>query len=623
MKNRIKELEEKVLQARRDYYNNTPKVSDLVFDAWADELEKLDPNNIAIISVGAPLAVTEWKKAKHSVPMGSLNKVNTEEELSIWAKSCQLSSDFLLTEKLDGISINTVWANGKLVQAVTRGNSEEGEDITANVLKMKGIPKKLGESFSGNIRGEIVLFRSDHKKHFADYSNPRNAASGIAKRYDGKNVEHLNVIMYTVAGKDFATEFDQFNWLKLVGLKIPNYKLCKTLKDVLKEYNAYQESVREKLDYEIDGLVVRANDLEKQFALGEKNHRPKGAVAFKFDAAGKETTIRRIVWQVGNSGRITPVAEFDKIDLGVDVERASLYNYSYIKNLRLDVGAKVIVIRANDVIPRVEEVVKSSGSVAGYPDKCPECNSNTLWNGEYLLCSNKASCPAQVIGRLKSWINELNILEWGDGVLQRAIDANLLTDVADLYKLIPEQLEPLDRMGKRSATKLVDIIDKHREVPLENLIGGLGIEGVATSMTRLIINAGYDSLDAILKMSRKELEAIDGFGSIRAETFYNGLIENKDRINNILKAGVKIKARAKGVLTNKSFCFTGAAETPRPQLHRLVEENGGEVKKSVGKGLNYLVVADPSSTSSKSQAARKLGTKVISEQDFLDMISSS
>ncbi len=619
MNKRIKELAKKITKARHSYYNDDPIASDTVFDAWIDELEKLDPTNPAVTGIGA-VAVSEWKKAQHSVPMGSLNKVNEPSELRRWAEDCNLKTGVFFTEKLDGISINTVWENGELAQAITRGDGTTGEDITVNVKRMKGIPKKV-KGFTGSIRGEIVLCRSDHKKYFKDYSNPRNAASGVAKRYDGEGAEHLTVMMYTVNGKDFNTEQEQMDWIASLGLIVPPYKTFLSVDDAIKHYDKYGDELRDKLDYDIDGVVIRVNDMAQQFALGEKNHRPKGAIAFKFAAETRETTIRNIVWQVGNSGRITPVAEFDTVELvGAKIKRASLYNFAYVKEIGVDVGAKAIVSRANDVIPRVTEVSEGTGKIAQPPKKCPECNGATNWSGEYLVCTNKKDCPAQKIGRLKTWINELNILEWGEGILQRVIDAGIVDDVGDLYRLTVDQIKDLDRMGIRSAKKLVGIMEKHKEVPLENVIGGLGIDNVATTTTKLIISAGYDTLDAMRAMSEAQLEKIDGFGAIKAEAFYNGLRDNQGRIDDILASGVTIKARVKGKFTGTTFCFTGAMDTPRPQLQKLVQENGGDIKKSVGKGLTFLVIADPNSTSSKAKAARKLGTELISESDFMQML---
>ena len=254
------------------------------------------------------------------------------------------------------------------------------------------------------------------------------------------------------------------------------------------------------------------------------------------------------------------------------------------------------------------------------PKQCPSCFFPAEFSGEYLVCTNKQTCPAQKIGRLKVWIKELNILEWGEGILQRVIDAGIVNDVGDLYRLTVDQIKDLDRMGLRSANKLVKIMEQHKEIPLENLIGGLNIENVATTTTKLVIKAGYDTLDAIRNVSKADLERIDGFGSIKAKALYNGLRENQGRIQDILAAGVIVKAKIKGSLTGHSFCFTGSMDTPRPQLQKMVEENGGDIKKSVGKGLVFLVIADPNSTSSKAKAARKLGTKLISEKDFMKML---
>lgn len=621
-KSKIKSLSKKIIKAREDYYNAQPTISDATFDKLIDELTALDPEHPSVTAVGATVGVSEWKKVAHTVPMGSLNKAKNEEEFRKWAEECiEPGSIILLSDKLDGISISTEWDQGVLTQALTRGNGSTGEDITVNVRRMKGIPGKLQSKFTGNIRGEIVLCKSDHKKHFPDYSNPRNAASGIAKRLDGQGAEHLTVMMYTIStGKEFETEEKQLDFITNLGLQQPYYGSFDTVDKVMKKYHAYEESLRDKLDYEIDGLVARVDNIADQLVFGEKNHRPKGAIAFKFKSEECETILRDIIWQVGNSGRITPVGEFDMVHIaGADITRASLYNHSYIKELGVDIGAEILVIRSNDVIPRCEEVLKSTNTVAKVPKKCPECSESTSFDGEYLCCTNK-ECPARVLGKLKSWVNELNILNWSTATLQRVIDAGLVEDVGDLYRVTVDQLEKLDRMGRKSAEKLVAIMNSHKNIPIQNLIGGLGINGVATSTAKSVVDAGYNTLDAFRGMSIADFEGIDKFATTRATAFYHGLRENKDRIDDILAAGVTIKAKPQGTLTGKNFCFTGSSTLPRKELHKLVEAQGGDVKKSVGKGLQYLVLADLNITSGKTKAAIKFGTKCISEEDFMRMI---
>lgn len=628
---RIKDLVKIITKADDDYYNKDQQnISDQVYDAYKDELQVLVDKcknkklvskvKQALASVGAMVGVSEWKKVTHDIPMNSLNKVNTPEELKDWVIECGSPKELVVVEKLDGISISLKYEDSILIQAVTRGNGEIGEEITPNVKRMKGLPKKLKKKFSGHIRGEIVMLNSDHKTHFPDKANPRNAASGVSKRHNGEGTEHLTVISYQVAsGKDCKTENEQFQFLESLGVKVPYYKFC-TVDKAISEWDRYQKSARDKLDYEIDGLVVRVNDMTAQLSLGEKSHRPKGATAFKFDAPGAASIVNAIVPQTGPTGKITPVAEFNPVQLvGATVKRASLYNYGYVKKLKLDIGAEVLVIRANDVVPRIESIIKGTGTVHQPPKTCPSCNSKTKMSGEYLLCTNKEDCPAQTLGRLKIWINENNILDWGDKILQRLLNEELVSDVGDLYRLTEEQLADLDRMGEKSAKNLVEILKKHKSIPLENFIGGLGIDGVATTTTKSIINAGFDTLDAIMKMSESQLENIEGFGEIRAQAFYNGLRENKDRIDDMLASGITIKARAKGSLVGKSLCFTGSMSMPRPQLHKMVEENGGDVKKSVSRGLTHLVVSNKDTTSNKMQAAQKMGINVLSEKEFLDM----
>lgn len=622
------------------YYNdNKQLISDPEYDSKKDRLKSLGNAFIpktgsradeklvirikdALTRVGAPPPKDgKWPKVTHEVPMGSLNKVNLPKELHDWHSRCGESSHLFITEKLDGISVSLKYDAGILVMGATRGDGDEGEDITRNVRKMKGVPHKLNTKFTGHIRGEIVLLRSDWKKHLSDMANPRNGASGIAKRIDGHQTEHLTIISYTVDGEDFDTEVESFEFMKLLGFMIPNYSVG-NIKYAIKQWEHYMSNVRNTLDYDIDGLVIRINTRSTQLALGDEGgNRPKGARAFKFESPQARTTIRNIINQVGDTGRITPVAEFDKVNLlGANVERASIHNYSLVKELRINIGAEAIVERANDVIPQIKEVTKEYDGYFSAPDKCPACGTKTHFVGEYLICPNKNTCPPQVIGRLNKWIKELGILEWGESILTKLIDAGLIKDVADIYKLKVSDIISLDRMGEKGAANLLTELDKFRSIRLENFLGGLCIDSVATSTVKSVIDAGYDTLDAILGLSTSELENISGFAEKKAKAFHDGLITNKQRIQDILDAGVTIKVKTKGSLSNLSFCFTGSMDTPRAKLQKMVEDAGGEVKKSVGKDVKYLVISDPNSTSSKAQAARKNGTKLISEQQFLDMI---
>jgi len=621
-------LRKKVVQAQIDYTQGNPTVSDEVYDAWRDEAveacKALGLTNDPIYGIGAPVEESsEWPKVRHSTLMGSLDKVQIPDQMNDWVKalSRKTAEAYLITEKMDGISINLRFENGTLVQASTRGSGVIGESITPNVLRMKGLPKALARDLNITLRGEIVLLKSDFLAHFPDKANPRNTAAGVSKRSDGKGCEHLSIIVYQIQeGYDSITEYEQFLHMASLGFTLPNFSIVYDAAGINSEWARYQAGFRDSLDYEIDGLVIRLNDLAYQYSLGETNGCPQGAVAYKFTPIAKETTIREILWQVGSIGRITPVAVFDTVNLiGAATSRASLYNLKYVEDLGIDIGAKVLVVRANDVIPRVHQVTASTGTVAKPPGQCPVCSAVTAQDGEYIICPNVSECPAQVVGRIKQWVAELGILEWGESVIQKLVDAGLVTHVADLYRLKQDQVAALDRMGDKSAKNVLKTLWGAAEMPLEKLLGGLSIPLCATSTIRILVDAGMDSVDKIASASVDTLQKVPGMGPKRAEALVAWLKDHRPIVDDILSVGVKITARAQGGLTGKSVCFTGKSTRKRAELEQLAEAAGGTVKNSVGKGLTFLVLADPNSTSSKAEAARKNGTTCVSEEDFVTM----
>jgi len=628
-KGRVQELEEKIVQAREDYYNNQPSVTDEVYDAWIDELAELKANSPAVTAIGAS-PTSAWPKVEHSIPMGSLAKVQTMDEMTEWIRTVsrqgrRKGEELLVTEKLDGISVSVRYDEGKMVQALTRGDGTIGEDITPNVAKMKGVLKVLPRPLSVTLRGEIVLHRGDHEKHFPDKANPRNAASGTAKRLDGRGSEHLTVYFYEVPdGQEFEKETDQFEFLESLGFKVPRWYLSamapgvKTPHDLWVDYQTY---IREELDYEIDGLVVRIQDLAYQWSLGDKHGRPVGTVAFKFQPISRETVALERIDQVGGTGRITPVAVFKPIRiLGAEISRASLYNQSYVEQIGFGLGARIMVSRANDVIPRVVSVSGEAEEVSKAPEVCPECGATTERDGEYVVCPNTGGCPAQTEGRIKAWIREQGIMEWGPTLINKVVSECDVKTVPDLYRLTAFDLQGLERMGETSAEKAIDELFKVLPLPLENWFGGLAIPLCATSTMRAIVDAGFDSLEAIRAVHMDALLNIPGVGPKRAKALRAWLDANQDLIDDMLKANIAVKAQVKGAMTGKSVCFTGKSRHKRAELERFAKDAGGTIKKSVGKGLTYLVLADPKSTSTKAKAARKNNTECISEDAFLEMV---
>lgn len=622
---RIKELEGLISKARDDYYNKTPTVDDTVYDAWVDELSDLNAVSFYLKAVGSP-PVSEWVKVKHIHPMGSLNKVNTLEEMSEWVTTYAPGEELVVSEKLDGISVSVRYVNGKLTQALTRGDGKIGEDITVNVSRMKGIPDRIPRKTTCLVRGEIIIRKSDFEDHFKDkYSNTRNAASGIAKRYDGQSCEHLSVLFYKVlGGPKLETEADQFRFIESMGLSTPGWSLSRmqpgsrTPLDIWVEYH---QSKRDKLDYDIDGLVISVNDLGRQFLLGEKDLRPVGAVAFKFAPVTRESVLRSITWQTGGTGRITPVANFDPVNLlGAQISNASLYNWRYINTLKLDLGAKILVARANDVIPRVVSVITGVGTIASPPATCPSCGSEVVAEGEFHVCPNRDGCPAQVVGRLSQWLANLGILEWGDVLLEKLTVAGLVKSIPDLYKLTEAQVSGLERMGATSAAKVLGLLHERKLLTLDLMLGSLCIPGIAQSTIKLLMDSGYDDIHKLRGLNVSTLSKVKGIGPIKAGVIAKWVTDSSQIVDELDKVGVRVQEPIRGKFSGMSFCFTGTMVNKREDLEQMVRDNGGEAKDSVTKKLTYLVVVD--TTTTKASKARKYGTKCISEDEFLALVNS-
>jgi DNA ligase (NAD+) len=495
-----------------------------------------------------------------------------------------------------------------------------------NVCKMQGVLAKLPERFTGSLRGEIILTKEAHARHFPDYANTRNAASGIAKRYDGRGSEHLTVLFYQVPdGKEFESESQQFEWLEAMGFKTPNWYVTAMMPGVKTPHDLwleYQQSKRAELPYDIDGLVVRLQNLEKQLALGETNNRPEGARAFKFQNITRETVLQSIEWQVGGSGVLTPVAYFDPVRLlGAEVSNATLHNIKYITDLGLTPGARIIIARANDVIPKVVSVSFPSPRPFVIPTVCPSCGGRVEMDGAHLVCPDITTCPAQTVGRIKRYVKELGILEWGETLIEKLVEKGLVKRVPDLYRLTKDDLAGIERMGERSAENVLKTLWDKNPIPLENLLGALSIPMCSTTTIRACVDRGLDTWEKFAAASEADFQSVTGVGTVKGGALDNWVrtLGKNAIMPALFEAGVKIKPRLIGAFTGKSFCFTGKSTRKRSELEALVTDNGGTVKASVTKGLHYLVVADPNSGSVKAQAARKNGTAVLSEAEFLSI----
>jgi DNA ligase (NAD+) len=602
--------------------------------AWS-KLRDIAPQH-SVFGTLPPAEGHDWPKARHEIPMGSLNKVNTPDELREWAARCDelaasagldpIAGDLAVTEKIDGLSVEVLYDNGEVEAAITRGDGVVGELITANVIRMKGVPAKIEHRGRLSVRGEILLRKSDaeavekfKKKvdpRFDELKSLRNMAAGLARTKDPRflyGCRFLSVLFYDLEGADLASEKDKLALLTRQGFETPTLEFG-TVDQMIEMFEAYEKGRRESLDYEIDGLVVRANQLRTSTLLGELNNRPRAAVAFKFSSEMQVTTLLGVLWSTGDSGRITPIAQIEPVFLaGAEVRQASLHNLANVKRLGIGVGDQVLVSRRNDVIPYVEKLMVKGPNQEDAPSVCARCNAPVSIEGEYLVCRNDA-CPARKVGRLKMWIRELGLLDWGERTLERFFEEGLATEPADLYKLRVADVTSLSGFGETMAKKLLGPLEEKKKLPITIFIAALGIESVSRETAKLLARAGYDTIEKIAGATIEQLSEIGGLGKIKGQKILDGIRARLPEIARLAEVGVvPIAPNESGPLAGLSFCFSGSHSRPRKELEALIEKNGGTVAASVTKGLSYLVLADPSSTSSKAEKARKLGTEVIDE----------
>ena len=616
-------LADRIAAAREAYYNGEAHMSDAEYDALEDQLRALNPKHPLLAQVGAaPASQGGWTKVAHGQPMGSLSKAQSEDDFRKWAGA---RKGFVVMDKMDGASISLRYVGGEFVQAITRGDGITGEEITRNARRMK-FPKKI-PGFTGHLRGEVMCLLSDFKKHFAGTANPRNTANGCMKRHDGTGSEHLTIFVYEISGAA-GCKSDELRVLRAWGFKTPEFTVAETATHVQSVYDGYVAEKRASLDYEIDGLVVCLNDNEARTSLGDSDGRPKGSVAYKFPHAQATTVLRNVSWNTGVAGRIAPVAEFDVVSLaGVQVSRASLHNAGYISRLGgLRAGDSILVSRRNDVIPAVESLVKASNAAQFEPPTCcPSCDSPVVKEGEYLVCKSQ-ECPAQALGGICRWIGDMGVLHFGQALVSALIAEGLVTDIPCLYRLDVDQVancsfEDGSRVGRAIATRALGNLRQAMTPELDAFIGGLGLPLFGSSMTRMMMNAGFDTLAKLRGASLAQIEAVPGVGSVKARTLFEGLREMSDLIDEIIAVGVSIaqpKAKQVGFLTGKSMCMTGFRDAA---LQAAFEAAGGEVKSGVSRGLTYLVAKDANSGSAKLQKARDLGVIVLSPADMTSLIA--
>ena len=629
---RIKELVSLITRYQASYYNGEGEVSDAEFARLWDELKALDPENPVLHKVGADSG--NFAKLRHVMPMGSQEKAANPDEFLAWAEK-HVYDEYLVEYKLDGASLELQFEHGKLIYAVTRGDGTIGDDITVNARKMKGIVSVLKDSsgqvidYTGGIRGEVIMTHSIHKNKYPDKANCRNAANGLMKRKDGEGSENLNFISYdafAVTGdQPFNDEEEKINWLTACGFETVRLVICKTPAEVI-DYRASIMEERSRIEYDIDGLVIKERQINH---LDASRARPDRQIAFKFSLEEAVSTVRDVEWSM-NGGTYTPVAIFDEVDLnGTKVKRASLANPDTMRALGIKIGSKVVVVKRGEIIPKIERILPEEENCTPvvFPQKCECCGTSLKDEGSRLFCPNK-QCGKRVLHQLTKWVQTVDIRDLGESLIKSLYESGTVKSISDLYALTTEQLTPffLNEQSiaaeKKSlgAEKVYSSIQNHRRMSLSIFVAGFDIEGIGETTVEKLVSAGFDSIEKLLNMTEEEAARVSGFAEKMASIAVEGLVENSEEMKSLSNGIIEIESATVGILSGKSFCFTGELITmKRSDAEKIVKENGGTCKSSVTKDLSYLVTNDVSSGSSKNAKAAKLGIPVIDEKAFLAM----
>ncbi len=659
--NEYRQLVERLNHYSKLYYTlDAPEISDFEYDGLMQQLKAAEAEHPEWVTADSPTQrigdaiYTTFEKVTHTVQMGSLQDVFSEEELWAFHERCLAFTPvpaYTVEPKIDGLSVSLEYRDGLLVRGSTRGNGLIGEDVTLNLLTITDIPKKLTRPLPYlEVRGEVYMPLSVFKELVTQqleneeepFKNPRNAAAGGLRQKDPKVTAErkLSIFVFNVQqieGETISTHAGSLDLLKELGFKvIPSYPVYTDFQKVVDEIRSINAR-RGENDFDIDGAVVKINDLSLREQIGSTVKFPRWAVAFKYPPEEKETVLRDIEIQVGRTGALTPTAVFDSITLaGTSVSRATLHNQDFITEKGICIGDTLLVRKAGEIIPEVLKVVRHGENPVPYqiPDTCPVCGSKTVRDPDeaVIRCINPA-CPAT---RKRSIVhfasrNAMDIEGLGPAMVDLLVDNGLVQNCADLYELKPEQLTGFEGVGELSAGNLIQAIAESKNRGLARLLFGLGIRNVGEKAAQLIARH-YGSADALMELTVDDLwtkkggSVIAGVGQVIAESLVESFSQPEFRaqIEQLRKNGVKLteeKAETGDRLTGKTFVITGTLPSmSRKEAQTLIEQNGGKVTASVSKKTSFLLAGEDAG--SKLQKAQDLGIPVMSEAELMQMIGS-
>ena len=640
------------------YVKDRPEISDEEYDRLFDRLKRLEQRFPDLMTADSPTQRVgakprdQFRVVVHVAPMLSLDATREEDEVRRFderiRKSLNGAPRYLVEEKFDGVSVELAYKNGILDRAVTRGDGREGEDVTENVKTIRSLPLRLhGEGRKAPrllaLRAEVLMkisaFEAVNRKLLETgnepFANPRNAAAGSLRQLDPRITAErpLDIVVYevmAVEGERFSTDSQALKSLEAWGLPTPKEIFtASTVSEIVKRHAQLAEE-RDRLPYEIDGVVIKLDDLGARDKLGSTTHHPRWAIAYKFAPRGEQTRIEQIAIQVGRTGVLTPVALMRPVEVGgVTISRATLHNREEVQRKDIRPGDLVRIQRAGDVIPEVAERIAEPGRrrepAFKMPSKCPACGSQVVERGPYTVCPNHFACPAQLKARIRHFASRegLDIEGLGEETVSALIDHGLVRGLADLYRLKRDDLLRLEGFAERSAEKLVGAIQKRRRVELGRFLYALGIPEVGAAVARDLAQE-FRSLQSVRRASREELEKVSGIGPKMSQAIFEFFSDkrNQKAIDALLHAGLQIiaaKTPQRQPLRGKSFVFTGSLERlSRSEAQRLVESLGGNAASSVSGQTDYVVVG--SEPGKKLEQAKSKGVKTLSEKQFVELV---
>ncbi len=641
---RMKELNEILAKAADAYYNTGVEImSDREYDILYDELERLEKETGVILSgsrtqkVGYEIS-SALKKVKHTSKMLSLDKTKSVDELKAWLGE----NTGFLSWKLDGLTIVLTYENGILVQAVTRGNGETGEDITANARHIIGIPSAIPFKEKLVIRGEALMKYSDFERvnaqieDGAKYKNPRNLCVGTVRNLDSKITAERNINFFafnlvSAEGYNENSFATRLKWLENIGFQCVD-GVTVTKDNLADEVRNYEKSITDN-EFPSDGLVLSLDDVAYGISLGETSHAPRNAIAFKWHDETADTKLLEVEWSASRTGLLNPVAIFEPVELeGTTVSRASVHNFSIVKQLKLGIGDTISVYKANMIIPQILEN-KTGSDTIGFPCECPVCQGKTEIKTsdedvETVYCVNP-DCPAKLIGRFEHFVQRdaMNIVGLSTATIETLINEGIIGNFKDFYHINDhkEKIESLDGFGKKSYKKLWQAIENSRKTELSRVLYAMGISNIGRAASRLICSI-YPSPYMLEKLIIDELTAIDTIGEVLAREFVE-FFKNEKNLKEYhellaeLEISVPEKVETDSAISGKTFVVTGSVNiwNNRNELTDFIESKGGKVAKSVTSKTDYLINNDSTSNSSKNKKAKEFGITIITEEEFKNM----